>query len=189
MAHTVLSRAWPRSYRRPDMAYRAGPQQHPACPRGHPTPAPCTVERTGCVAPTQHSDESCREPASCDTRTFRKNSRTSFAPSSFGLCVHCRLSTRPVGGITSSTITRLNSVPWSARHVGPYLKRWGYGLPGEWGDVGIPWSARVRFAAAEAAVNSAARYFPSNSRAWHLQAARTILLRLQLCRHHRLPGC
>lgn len=66
-----------------------------------------------------------------------------------------------------------------ARYMGPFLKKWGYGLPSEWGDVPIPWSTGVRFSTVEALANSAARHFTLNPRGGHLQLVRRALRRLR----------
>ena len=46
-----------------------------------------------------------------------------------------------------------------ARSYGPFLQKWGYGFPSEWGDLKIPLTSTLQFRALDGAANLAANHF------------------------------
>jgi hypothetical protein len=63
----------------------------------------------------------------------------------------------------------------AARVFGPFMEKWGYSFPAEWGPVEVPAASRMRFAVQEAAMNHAARWVCLSPRNPSIQRLRSVL--------------
>lgn len=69
--------------------------------------------------------------------------------------------------------------PTAVSTLGPFMMKWGYDFPPEWGPVEVPSLRRLSFAAVDRSANLLARFARLNPRSQRLQAVKSQIYRVQ----------